>query len=72
MKEETARDLVRAMAADDLPVPAWTRVTMRATFEDQLETRRAPFAPLVWIETAIYAGVGISIAAMVLWAIFAL
>jgi hypothetical protein len=72
VKENDAREIVRTLAADEPPVPAWTRVTMRATFEDQLAARRAPFKPLIWIETAIYVVAGFSLAALVLWMIFAL
>ncbi len=71
MKEERAREFVRTMAANDLPVPSWTHVTVRATLEDQLAVRRAPFTSLIWIETAIYAGAGIAIAALSLWLIVA-
>jgi fatty acid desaturase len=58
------------MASDDAPMPAWTRVTMRATFEEEMDRKRAPFGPLIVIETAVYAAVGIALAAVISWLIF--
>jgi hypothetical protein len=72
VKDETARELVRKIGEEELPVPSWTRVTMRAKFEDQFATRRAPFEALPWVQLGAYAGVGITLAALAVWAIFAL
>lgn len=72
MKDETARELVRKMADDDLPVPSWNRVSMRASFEDQIAIRRAPFNRLHWVELAVYAGIGITLAAVAIWAVLEL
>jgi hypothetical protein len=72
VNDKTIRTLVRTIAAGELPVPPWSRVQMRATFEDRLAPRRAPLRLLVWIEMAIYVGVGIAIAAVATWAIFVL
>lgn len=68
MKDETARELVRKMADDELPIPSWNRVNMRASFENQIATRRTPFNRLLWVELAVYAGVGITLAAIAMWA----
>jgi len=67
VKEETARELVRTIAAEELPQPAWAKVTMRAGLEDEFAARRRPFAALRWVEVAVYAGLGVTLAAVALW-----
>ncbi len=68
MKDETVRRLVRQMGEDDLPTPSWNRVSLRAKFEDQFEARREPFRVLPWVQLAVYAGIGLMLAGLAVWA----
>jgi len=71
MSEEKIQELVRTMAKGELPMPPWSRVQIRATFEDEMAPRQAPILRLSWLEMAIYVGVSIAIAALATWAIVA-
>lgn len=70
MKDETARQLLGGLAEDDIPTPSWNRVNLRASFEDQLAGRRAPFRMLPWVQVAVYAGVGLALAGLAVWVLF--
>lgn len=70
MKDETARELLRGMAEDELPAPSWNRVSLRASFEDQLAERRAPYRVLPWVQIAVYAGTGLTLAGLAVWVFF--
>lgn len=69
MKDETARQIVRRMADEDLPAPSWNRVSLRAEFEDQFDVRRKPFGVLPWVQMGVYAGLGVVLAGLAVWAI---
>lgn len=51
-------------AEDETPTPSWNRVNLRASFEDQLAGRRAPFRMLPWVQVAVHAGVGLALAGL--------
>lgn len=67
MKDETAQQLLRGLAGDEIPNPSWNRVNLRASFEDQLERHRAPFRMLPWVQVAVYAGAGLALAGLAVW-----
>ena len=67
MKDETAQQLLRGLAGDEIPNPSWNRVNLRASFEDQLERHRAPFRMLPWVQVAVHAGVGLALAGLAVW-----
>ena len=69
MKDETAQQLMRGLAQEELPTPSWNRVNLRASFEDQLAVRRARFRMLPWVQVAVYAGVGLALAGLAVWAL---
>ena len=69
MKDEQARALLRGMSEGELPMPSWDRVDLRARFEDQFDARREPFRVLPWVQLAVYAGVGLALAGLAVWAI---
>lgn len=69
MKDETAQQLMRGLAQEELPTPSWNRVNLRASFEDQLAGRRARFRMLPWVQVAVYAGVGLALAGLAVWAL---
>lgn len=54
-------------AEDETPTPSWNRVNLRASFEDQLAGRRAPFRMLPWVQVAVHAGVGLALAGLAVW-----
>ncbi|MFO7324402.1 MAG: hypothetical protein DIU62_001680 [Pseudomonadota bacterium] len=72
MKDEKTRELLQGMADEELPIPDWRRVSLRARFEDEFERRRAAFRTMPWVQLAVYAIIGIALAVLVAWAVLEL
>jgi hypothetical protein len=67
MKDDNVRELLQDLATDELPMPDWGRVGLRARFEEEISRRREAFRRLPWVQVAVFVLTGLSLATLAAW-----